>query len=309
MAGKRPATRSKWPPTQSQISVAAKRRGDAWRACLAGLCLAQAWAGVSPAIAEDPCSAVGARRGLVLSVNERLELALNGGETLKIVGIDPPRPTPEDPDLDTKSRDRLASWLAGREVLFRPLGERHDRWGRTAALVFAAAGDPSSAVLSVGEALLDAGLARFEASADVRPCRAALLAAEASARATALGVWGDPYYAVIAAADRESFSEKAGTSVIVEGRVTHVDVGGVRMTLLFGPRRGWDFSLTILQRNIKKFDAAGLNLAGSAGRALRVRGLLDMQFGPQIEISGPDAVEVITQDRDEAAADPASPRR
>ncbi|WOJ88598.1 hypothetical protein RZS28_12305 [Methylocapsa polymorpha] len=157
--------------------------------------------------------------------------------------------------------------------------------------------------------MLDAGLARFEPSADARPCRAALLAAEASARSAALGVWGDPYYAVIAAADRASFTEKAGTSVIVEGRVTHVDVGGVRMTLLFGPRRGWDFSLTILQRNIKKFDAAGLNLAGFAGRVLRVRGLLDMQFGPQIEISGPDAIEVITQDRDEAAADPAPPRR
>lgn len=246
---------------------------------------------------------------MVLSISDRLELTLETGEILKIAGIDPPRPTPTDPDLDTKARDRLASWLAGREILFRGFGERQDRWGRTLTLVFAAAGAPGSAVLPVGEALLEAGLARFEPDPHARPCRGALVAAEASARGAALGVWGDPYYSIISAADRESFAERAGTSVIVEGRVTHVDAGGVRAMLLFGPRRGWDFSVTILQRNIKRFDGAGMSLAGLAGHNLRVRGLLDMQFGPQIEISNPDEIEIIPPDQGEAAISPARPRR
>ncbi len=303
------ATQAKTAGSRRRIRAAAKRRSGPSRLFLAGLGLAHVFAGGIPAAAADLCSAEGARRGVVRSVNEWLELTLEDGEILRIAGIVPPRPTPRDPDLDTKTRDRLAGWLGGHEILFRPLGGRRDRWGRTPALVFASAGPNDAATLAVGLALLDAGLARFDPHVDLPACRASLLNAEASARAAELGVWSDPYYAVISAADRESFAEKAGTSVIVEGRVTRVDVGGPRATLQFGPRRNWDFSVAILPRNIKKFDAAGLKLAEFAGQVLRVRGLLDMRFGPQIEISGPDEIEVIAQDRGEAPIGPAPQRR
>jgi endonuclease YncB( thermonuclease family) len=271
-----------------------------------------------PAKAEPAgCSAEGAARAKIASINERLELTLTGGQELKIAGVDPPRPTPSDPDLEAKSREPLARWLLGKEILFRPLAGRPDRWGRLSALVFAPGEAPNAPLLAVAEALIDAGLARFDPNADGRLCRAALLAAEASARAAALGLWADPYYAVLPAAERESLAEKAGTFVIVEGKVASVDATGFRATLFFGPRRGWHFSVTILQRNIKLFDAAGLNLAQFAGQILRVRGLLDMRFGPQIEISSPDEIEVIAQgqdqDQDQAkgrtAIDPAPSRR
>ena len=243
----------------------------------------------------------GASRGRVASVDERLELTLEDGRKLKLAGVDPPRPTPDDPDLDAKSGEKLSGWLVGREILFRPIGQREDRWGRVAALVFAPAGAEGSSLLSVAEAVLDAGLARF-APGDAAHCRATLLAAEASARTAALGLWSDPYYAIIAATDHDSFAERAGTFVIVEGRVTGVGNGDFRATLFFGPRRGTDFSVTILQRNIKIFDAAGLKLTRLTGQIIRVRGLLDLRFGPQIEISSPDEVEVVPQDQDEAAA-------
>ncbi|WP_162180441.1 thermonuclease family protein [Methylocapsa aurea] len=246
---------------------------------------------------------------MVASVNERLELTLVDGQTLKIAGVDPPRPTPDQPTIDAKSRDRLGQWLAGQEILYRPMGQRQDRWGRLPALVFAPAASPRSPPLPLAEALLDAGLARFEPGPEARQCRAALLAAESGARAAALGLWADPYYAIIPATDRASFPEKAGTSVIVEGRVTGVESGQFRSTLLFGPRRGWHFSVTILQRNIKIFDAAGFNLAGLAGHTLRVRGLLDMRFGPQIEIANPDEIEVVSEDQGEISLAPAPLRR
>ncbi|MEJ0092536.1 MAG: hypothetical protein WDN46_03630 [Methylocella sp.] len=110
------------------------------------------------------------------------------------------------------------------------------------------------------------------------------------------------------AGDHESFAEKAGTFVIVEGRVAGVGKDGFRVTLFLGPRRGQDFSVTILQRNVKIFDAAGLNLASFAGQIIRVRGLLDMRFGPQIEISSPDEIEAITQGQSEAATNLAPQR-
>ena len=257
-------------------------------------------------IAVSPCPSPGeaADHALVVSIDEKLELTLNDGRVLRIAGIDPPRPTPDNPDLDQKSRDTLANWLNGRDIGFQPLGTALDRWGRLPCFVFAAASASDQRLLSVGEALLDAGLARFKPSTEAKSCRTALLAAEASARAAGLGVWSDPYYMVIKATGRSVFAEKAATSVIVEGQVTNVVAGAARTTLSFGPRRGEDFSVTILQRNIKTFIAAGLNVPGLTGRVLRVRGLLDLRFGPQMEISSPDEIELITDTPIEAAMQP-----
>ncbi len=283
----------------------------------AGRCLAIFFSGavvlLAPAsslrAADGLCPGEGGIGGRVVSVDERLELTLETGIRLKIAGVDPPRPTPGDPVLDVRARDRLAQWLVGQEILFRPLDPGPDRWGRVVAFVFAVAPEstngPGPARLPVGEALLDAGLARYEPSAAARPCRGALLAAEADARDSGVGLWADPYYAIIAAADRLSFAEKAGSSVIVEGRITGIASRRPRITLYFGPRQGWDFSVTILPRNSKTFEAAYASLSGLTGKTFRVRGLLDTRFGPQIEISDPDEVEAAGQDQDPAASSPA----
>ncbi|MGH6796468.1 MAG: thermonuclease family protein, partial [Methylocella sp.] len=234
----------------------------------AGLCLAVYFSGAMVALApagglyaaDGLCPGEGGTSGRVVSVDARLELTLASGTRLKIAGVDPPRPTPDDPDLDVRTRDRLAQWLVGQEILFRRLEPSPDRWGRVIAFAFAVApestGRPGPARLPVGEALIDAGFARYEPSAAARPCRSALLAAEAGARASGLGLWADPYYAIIAAADRPSFAEKAGSSVIVEGRITRVASRRPRITLYFGPRQVWDFSVTVLPRNSKTFETA-----------------------------------------------------
>jgi endonuclease YncB( thermonuclease family) len=254
------------------------------------------------------CPSEGGTSGRVVAVDERLELTLETGIKLKIAGVDPPRPTPGDPDLDVRTRDTLAQWLVGQEITFRPLEPGRDRWGRVVAFFFAAAPEspdrPGPARLSVGEALIDAGLARYEPSAAARPCRSAFLAAEAGARSSGLGLWADPYYAIIAAADRLSFAEKAGSSVIVEGRITGIANRRPRITLYFGSRQGWDFSVTILPRNRKTFETAYLRLSALTGKTVRVRGLLDTRFGPQIEISDPDEVEAAGQGQDPAAGSP-----
>jgi hypothetical protein len=268
--------------------------------------------------ANGLCPEKGGTGGRVASVDERLELTLENGIRLKIAGVDPPRPTPGDPDLDVRTRDRLAQWLVGREILFHPLEPGPDRWGRVVAFVYAVAPEslngsgPANGsrpvYLPVGEALIDGGLARYEPSAAARPCRSALLAAEAGARASGLGLWGDPYYAIVAAADRLALAEKAGSSVIVEGRITGIASRRPRITLTFGPRQGWDFSVTILPRNNKTFEAAYARLAGLTGQFVRVRGLLDTRFGPQVEISDPDALEAAGQGQEADAPGSFAPR-
>jgi endonuclease YncB( thermonuclease family) len=292
------------------------RSGVLMRAFFGALALGCA----SAARADEGCASVpppadpggrgnlAAGTGRVKTVSERLELTLEDGRLLKVSGLDPPRPTPDNPDLDIDSSVKLAGWVVGKDVAFRLLDARPDRWGRLAAEVFAPMDASTSPARPLAQTAIEAGLARFEPGAAARPCRTELLAAEARARAAALGLWADPYYAIIAASYHGAFAERAGTSVVVEGRVIGVDQGAYRTMLLFGPRRGWDFSVTILQRNTKIFSAAEFDFNSFKGRMIRVRGLLDMRFGPQVKVSNPDEIEAITQERDEAGPDSA-PRR
>lgn len=296
----------------------ARRRGRAggrapglrpFVALLAGAILAAPAPG--PARADDcaaPSAGEGRRtvafsRGRVARVDERLELILADGRRLKIAGLDPPRATPNSPELDIEAANKLHAWLAGREATFRPLLAAPDRWGRLPAEIFAPVGDaPDAPAISVAGAALEAGLGRFDPTGAPRRCRAFLLAAEASARASTLGLWSDPYYAIMRAGDRAAFAERAGTIVIVEGRVERVERDEFRAALVLGERRGRDFSVSIPRRNLAAFAAAGAGPSTFEGKTVRVRGLLDLRFGPQIEIERPDEIEAQAEDGAAGAA-------
>jgi hypothetical protein len=151
------------------------------------------------------------------------------------------------------------------------LAQKPDRWGRIPAFVFFDSAAPGAPPVSAANVLLAGGFARFMPEPEARPCRTAFLAAEATARAAKLGLWRDPFYAIIAATDRDAFAERAATNVIVEGRLVAVDKGPLRTNLQFAPRWERAFSVTILQRNVKIFEQAGFDFHALIGRTLRVR--------------------------------------
>jgi micrococcal nuclease len=161
-------------------------------------------------------------------------------------------------------------------------------------------------LLPVGEAILEAGLARYQPGILNDPCRSALLGAETRARASGLGLWADPYYSVIGPGSREPFAEKAGATVIVEGNVAGVSIQKPRITLYFGERKGSDYAVTIVPLNSKAFEAAKPLLADLTGQTVRARGLLELRLGPQVEISTLDAVEILGPEK--AAATPGAPK-
>jgi hypothetical protein len=55
---------------------------------------------------------------------------------------------------------------------------------------------------------------------------------------------------------------------------------------------------------VKIFEQAGFDFEALIGRRLRVRGLLDLRFGPQIEISSADEIELIPEARDDRGLEP-----
>ena len=229
------------------------------------------------------CTPEGAEAVEVTAVDTRLELTLADGRRILVAGVEPP-------PITDAARTALTDWLIGRAVIIRPLTAQPDRWGRTPALVFA----PVEAELAapLADALLKSGLARLRLTPPV-PCLAEWRAAEALARDNGLGVWAQDSTAVLDAGDRAGFQGHDGGNVVVEGKVFAVNASGYRTYINFGPRRYRDFSVTILKPNLKIFDKASLSLQSLTGRRLRVRGMLDMRFGPQIEIASPDAIEII----------------
>ena len=237
----------------------------------------------------DPCilrPGDSAAVSAVAAIDGRLELALADGSAALLAGIEVP------PGIMPDARAWLAARLEGEGVVLRASGPAPDRWGRTPALAFVP-GD--AAADSVQVELVEAGLARVRAPTRT-PCRAALLAAEAIARAERAGLWGDPATGLLQAEDTAAFAARDGQTVVVEGQVASVAQRGYRTYVNFGPLRFRDFSVAVLKPDAKIFDKNGLPLAALAGHRVRVRGALDLRFGPQVEIADPEAIEVIDID-------------
>jgi endonuclease YncB( thermonuclease family) len=257
---------------------------------MAGFCAVASAAGAPPS--PDACPVHGSEHDKVVSVNDRLELTLEDGRTLRLAGFEPVHPTPENPDFAGAARDRLARLLTNAiDVL--PLA-KPDRWGRVPAFAFVLGATPEALGRSLAVWLLAQGDGRFMPDPDAAACQIDFLQAEAAARDRAAGLWHDPYYAVISPTDRAAFAEKAATNAIVEGNVVDVDARPRRIYLLFGARHSGAFAVTILQRDAKMFDQAGLNPQRLIGRRIRVRGLLDLRFGAEISVSEPAAIEIVS---------------
>ncbi len=249
---------------------------------------------VTTSAGAGACPATGAETVVLAGVEARLELRLGDGRRLRLVGLDPALGTPDEPDRDEQTRAALAAKLAGQTLAVQVLAIDPDRWGRLPALAFASQGIAGG----VAAVALAAGWGRYLPEPAASECRAVLLAAEEVARARRLGLWADPYYAVLAVDDRAGFAERAGTLVTAEGRLASVTVSPYRTKLAFrseltAARGGALLSATIPPRVARMFEAQGVRVQSLVGRRLRLRGLLDLRFGPQIELAGPDSLDVL----------------
>ncbi|WP_158809173.1 hypothetical protein [Beijerinckia sp. L45] len=257
--------------------------------------------------ADEACSGVGMEAVVVAGVEPRLELRLRDGRLLRLAGLDPVLSTPTVPDRDEQAREAFAASVAGRTIRIRSLSTQPDRWGRIVVLAFAANDPVGEQSGGLAGAAIAAGLGRYLAEPAARGCRSHFVAAEEQARTATLGLWADPYYGLLAADDRAGFAERAGTLVIAEGRVVSVQTDSFRTKLILAPRgNGSHGSQTlyasVLPRMMKSFEANGVHLSSLTGRTLRLRGLLDTRFGPQIELLTPDALDVIDVDSTAATA-------
>lgn len=245
---------------------------------------------------SGPCSLESTAHATIARIEPNLGIALADGRTITLAGLDPPRDTPDHPRLAADAREKLAQWLEGRDVAVRVLAEKPNRFGRIPARLFAAPPNArpgtAGAEIGIAEAILDAGLARYRPDAAAHACRQSLLAAEAEARTEKIGLWADPAYAILSADDRAAFAAPRTGMVLVEGTPASLGETAARFYLNFGRSRA-DFAMTLPKRGANALEKAGIKVQDLVGKRLRVRGLLDATFGPQMELTDPDQLELI----------------
>jgi endonuclease YncB( thermonuclease family) len=275
------------------------RRLGRLRAARAAVAIAAAaLAAIGPARA-----ACGAPDGSVrvADVDDRLDLVLADGRTVRLSGVAAPDPA-RAPDLAEAARDLLVSRVVGRDGQLERLAVGTDRWGRVVADVQFSDLGPDGRRDTAAATLLAAGYARVAPAFETRGCAAERLPIEDEARSKGLGLWADPLYRVIDAADAAALRRHDGRLVVIEGRVRRVGFGRSRLYLDMVPKGG---PTIVVPRKLEPaFARVGRSLDDAAGQTIRVRGALDTRLGPRLEVSEPAMIEFLGRSDSSAVVKP-----
>jgi endonuclease YncB( thermonuclease family) len=193
------------------------------------------------------------------------------------------------PTAAEAARRALADHLEAGEgrVLVRPAAEpERDRYDRLIAAVETPEGD-------LAERLVRDGWLIVWPRAGQNAAFDALYAAEAEARRTGAGGWGEGAF-TLDDPDPNRLAQKLDGPVIVEGLV--VDTGTARdgrVFVNFGLDWRTDFTATADRDAHDAFESAGLDLTALEGARVRVRGWLYETNGPAISLSHPAQLELV----------------
>lgn len=227
----------------------------------------------------------------VAAIVDGRSLRLADGRDIRLAGIDWPLAAAGSSGHASASSEALSRLVLGQNVVLEAASETTDRYGRILAFVFVNGSETpvQYTLLAQGQARVSArGLAEVQN----KTCLSALLGEETKARQAGIGLWGEPGYAVHAAADGQAIRSQQGRFSVAEGRVVSVRDSGGTIYVNFGRRWSEALTVTILKRNERAFVAAGIEPRTLEGRMVRIRGYVDVRNGPVIEATRPEQIEV-----------------
>ncbi len=241
------------------------------------------------------CGLTAGKEQLVREIVDGDTFVLEDGRQVRVVGLQAPKLPLGRKNFDTwpladEAKLALSEMTLGRRVRLLYGGSREDRHGRILAHALVVDEPGAEAGLWVQRALLTVGMARVYSFRDNRACLSPLITAERQARRAEIGIWGDPYYSVRSPQDT---NDHLDTFQLVEGRV--VDAAQVSSGVYLNFGRDWrrDFTIFVANRDLKRFDKAGVDLMTLDGARIRTRGWLDYRNGPMIEVTHPEQIEVL----------------
>jgi endonuclease YncB( thermonuclease family) len=250
------------------------------------------WGEEAAAQSMSRCRFEPAATGKVAKILDGRDFVLDDGREIRLAGIEvPPAPRPGENGDHDRAGAAAAATLE-RIIADRPVQIGRgvpDRYGRIVAYVNVIA---EEAPRPVNQAMVATGSARVSVLADTSGCAVELLEAERMARAARLGLWANPYYAIVGAESGVALLAERGHFTIVEGKVVSVRESGSNIYVNFGRRWSEALTVTISKRNERMFAAAGLAPKTLERRRLRVRGWIEERNGPRIEATRPEQIEI-----------------
>jgi len=244
------------------------------------------------ALPANSCRLEAVGAGKVGAVVDGRSFLLDDGREVRLPGIEVPLPPLADEagpraDAGNAARDALASMIDGAAVELRAATRLSDRYSRIVAHAYYT---HQGAEKSAAHELLAKGFARV--SDEGGECAADLLANERPARESKLGLWAEPYYAIVAAERFTDLLAERGHFTVVEGKVLSVRESGGTIYVNFGRRWSEALTVTISKRNERNFAVAGLDPKRLENRRVRVRGWIEERNGPRIEALRPEQIEI-----------------
>jgi len=240
-----------------------------------------------------PCSLAAAEPATIAHVLDDFDILLDDGRRATLAGLELPQARGATRDA---ALTRLIAWLEGTQLFVETLAAAPDRWGRLPVQAVAPESDrPGARLVSVGVVMINEGLARYRPDAAAAPCAKAYLEAENRPREQKTGVWAeDPEIHASGASEPalEALAQKKGMTVL-SGRVASIGETTTAFYLNFGKNRGRDASVVIPRKNLPIFLGQGWIPRSLLGRRIRVRGLIQTNNGPRIEISSPAEIELL----------------
>jgi endonuclease YncB( thermonuclease family) len=232
--------------------------------------------------------------GKVRAINDGRSFILDDGREIRLAAIEvplAPAAGQSGPRAEAAlaARAALESMLANQSVELRQNAAGADRYGRTLAMVYVMR---DGAQQSVAHEMLARGFARVSAHVGDRPCAEELLAQERGARRAKLGLWGEPYYVIVAAESGAQFAAERGRFTVAEGNVVSVRESAGTIYMNFGRRWSQALTVTISKRDERVFAAAGVEPRKLENRRVRVRGWVEERNGPRIEVTRPEQIEL-----------------
>jgi len=231
--------------------------------------------------------------GTVAAVTDGDTVILDNGEKVRLIGLQAPklplgRPGFEPWPLADAAKAMLEELALGQTVAIRHGGAERDRHGRVLGHMFVS----NSETWAQGH-MIASGMARVYSFPDNRACLEELLRAEAVARAERVGIWADDWYAIHQADRPAGIVAREGHYELVEGRVLNADRAGSLIYLNFGRYWKEDFTVVIDRAGQRVFERAGADPLALEDALVRVRGWIDVNDGPRMEVTHPEQVEVL----------------
>ena len=219
------------------------------------------------------------RTGRVTGVISGDSFEIDGGETIKLAGVEAPRASDS---YGAEATDVLAGLIEGARVVLLHGGARQDPFGRTVAHVRTTSGGRW-----VQGALLDRGATRVRTYPDNRALARSMLAREASARTGRRGLWALADYTVLL--PEEVTGQERGLQ-LVEGRVERV--GRSASSIYFDFSREWrnGLSAEIPRGALSDFRSAKVDPIDLEGRMVRIRGAI---HGRRMILDHPEQIELL----------------